>query len=697
MRFIFFLFLLLISHPSQVSSEQNFSIYPFHPPSIFGVNVITGEIKKTNSPDIHYDLYQEGENRLGEETLYLSADDFRIGKVKTIDLNLSEYPSIHIYLFFERDATRVCDQTDRVRIFRYTPSQFLQAVEDYQRESSGSLKLYRIRRLFWIESPSPRLISHSLEDENGEIVSCYSYFYNDQGELVKEVFSGNLSGNCSILCKIGKDGYPEANGVETYSIDFHPHSQEEHDFLSSMFENNSLIPTDLTVATQDQIFKGESDRQERYDEWGQCVAAIDADGNETLYTYDSFGRLISILSLSLLDEWDQPYRSLTTFAYNICDQITQITDPKGEQITISYNARGKPIKIVYPDGSYDTFTYFLNGALKEKRMRDGIVYSVTQDELNNIFCMNHDDGLLDLSEETSHTEDESRHTYSYAIWNGAVDAIYSFFNYLQTSVYAAKVKWTPELKLPLSVSQAFENISKTFFSESIFRLMGSEIDQRFIEYYGEREISDKVRVTFINGIMNSAHILFQSLKLISESHGGIKVHYVYRPTDGWTLDLARAVLIKTAFLLGFRSAQAHLLAQMWRQLIQEMGGVGGGGTIIHYAHSIGGSDTDRARELLSPEEQKMIRVITFGSPTLIRNEGFQSVFNMVSVNDGVSSFFLEPFGYIRNFFDPNSNVQFYGSFLNWPYWPADHLLNGSTYGSILYWLGKQFLAEFSPI
>ena len=156
-------------------------------------------------------------------------------------------------------------------------------------------------------------------------------------------------------------------------------------------------------------------------------------------------------------------------------------------------------------------------------------------------------------------------------------------------------------------------------------------------------------------------------------------------------------MIKTTFLFfGFRSLHAHLLAELWRSLIQEMGGVEGGGTIVHYAHSLGGSETDRARELLSPEEQKMIRVITFGSSTLVRNEGFQYVVNNISVNDGVSSFLLEPLGHIRNLFDPDSNVRYHGSYFygSSPWWPGDHLLNGPTYSALLRQMGKDFVSEF---
>jgi len=250
------------------------------------------------------------------------------------------------------------------------------------------------------------------------------------------------------------------------------------------------------------------------------------------------------------------------------------------------------------------------------------------------------------------------------------------------------------LQLPDFIGAELERIGKALFGETSYLLMGFHFEETEVGCYGDHEISEKVRVTFINGMLNTRAMMSESLNQISESHGGVKVHYVFRPTEGWMWDISRAILIRTAFTLGFRSSHAYLLAGMWRELIEEMGGVGGGGVIIHYAHSLGGAETDRARELLSPEEQQMIRVVTFGSSTLVRNVGFQNVINIVSVNDGVSSCLLEPLGHIRNYFDPESNVHFHGSYLNFPLWPTDHSFTGSTYRAILIDMGEKFLEEF---
>jgi len=279
------------------------------------------------------------------------------------------------------------------------------------------------------------------------------------------------------------------------------------------------------------------------------------------------------------------------------------------------------------------------------------------------------------------------------LWMNASHAFFAGSRHMQNSANQFVSTLGNELYLPDEVNQGVEDLGKSLFGDQFYFLMGLETEKTLVGCYPGVELNPKVRVTFINGILTTQAGMQENLEFLSQSHGGIKVNYVFRPTEGWAWDISRAVLIRTAFALGFRSWHANLLARQWRYLINEMGGVDGGGVIIHYAHSLGGTETDRARELLSLEEQKMIRVITFGSATLIRNQGFQSVHNHVSINDGVPSFLLEPLGKLRNYFDPESNVIYHGSlFESKPM--CDHLISGITYSRLISECGSAFLEEF---
>lgn len=281
-------------------------------------------------------------------------------------------------------------------------------------------------------------------------------------------------------------------------------------------------------------------------------------------------------------------------------------------------------------------------------------------------------------------------------WDTVWDSIFGFWNHLEESASGLGTALKNELQLSDEFAASFEVLGDEWLGYHMMVLLGCRREQACTGVYGEKEINSKVRVTFINGILTTHDTLIECLDLISKSHGGVKVHYVFRPSEGFTWDVDRGLMLKFGYeLLGFRSKYAHMLADMWRGLIEEMGGVGGGGTIIHYAHSMGGTETDRARGLLTPEEQKMIRVITFGTLTIIRNHGFQSVVNHICVNDGVATV-LDPFGLIRNFFDPSSNVVWDDEefFPLWR-WPWNHLLCGA-YRPAINESGRQFLIEFAP-
>ena len=63
-------------------------------------------------------------------------------------------------------------------------------------------------------------------------------------------------------------------------------------------------------------------------------------------------------------------------------------------------------------------------------------------------------------------------------------------------------------------------------------------------YNPGHEINSHVRVTLINGILNVSSDMDLILQTISKSHADLTVHYVFRPTEGWTKDLINCAFIK---------------------------------------------------------------------------------------------------------------------------------------------------------
>ncbi|MBA3603124.1 MAG: hypothetical protein H0W50_05685 [Parachlamydiaceae bacterium] len=202
----------------------------------------------------------------------------------------------------------------------------------------------------------------------------------------------------------------------------------------------------------------------------------------------------------------------------------------------------------------------------------------------------------------------------------------------------------------------------------------------------KKEANDKVRISFINGILNVKEDYHNSIEKISQGHGDTSIHYVCQPTEGLSWDILKSSLSK----LGYTSPQAIAIAKIWKSLIAEIGGTESDGLVIHYAHSIGGTNTYSAKYLLTPEEQKMIKVITFGSPTIIPDQGFRSVTNYISVRDGIT--LLDPISRISAFFNDNAHIVYVGSYYGIPF--IDHLLYGETYGEIITSHGKDFINQY---
>ncbi len=273
----------------------------------------------------------------------------------------------------------------------------------------------------------------------------------------------------------------------------------------------------------------------------------------------------------------------------------------------------------------------------------------------------------------------------------------SDFTSVLSSCYNAVVSFTSKIlnglkseaeyikKIRPSMTAVFEK----YFGVGFLTLSGFYSHPMETGQYGQGEINDKTRITFINGILNVRSSFRQSLELMSHAHGGTNIHYIFRPTDGWCWDMLQSILIK----FGYISPYARELAATWKNLIQEMGGVEGGGTIIHYCHSLGGADTLNAARLLSPEERQMIHVISLGSAAPIHNNiGFYTTTNYVSIRDAIP--YSDPVGYIKAIFCPHYNTVFVGSFLDGlPL--IDHKLNSPTYTLVLTNLGFKFLEMYS--
>lgn len=268
-------------------------------------------------------------------------------------------------------------------------------------------------------------------------------------------------------------------------------------------------------------------------------------------------------------------------------------------------------------------------------------------------------------------------------FNVGLRALTSLYNAIQ-----AYRDWVNNFTGLTIVYHHLEEISYKMLGKSFLAYCGIYPQSAQSGVFGDGEIDAKVRISFAHGILNIRSDLVDNLRQLSITHGGVNIHYVYRPTEGFAWDILKCMAIK----FGWVSPEAKEIVRMWKGLIEEMGGVEGGGKIIHYAHSLGGTDTYTALSFLTAEEQKMIDIRTIGSATLIPEEGYYTATNYVSKRDGVCLF--DPVRYFKAKFKGNGNTVFVGDFwvLAVPF--TDHPMSVDSYQEVIRALGQAFLETY---
>lgn len=208
--------------------------------------------------------------------------------------------------------------------------------------------------------------------------------------------------------------------------------------------------------------------------------------------------------------------------------------------------------------------------------------------------------------------------------------------------------------------------------------------------YGLGEIAPNVRVTAINGILNDVDSCMKTVDILSATHGGTNIHYVYWNSEGWTADIYKGFFSK---IFGYLSLPARELAKLWRRLLEEMGGVEGDGVIYHYAHSIGANETALAATLLTEEERSKLHIITFGPATIISPVGFASAINYISRRDAVSVF--DPWNFYLAHKGSLPHAVVVGEFDS-IHPLLEHSLFSGTYFNLILDHGRQFTEKHSP-
>lgn len=198
-------------------------------------------------------------------------------------------------------------------------------------------------------------------DNQSNLLTCTTYDANNQYAFIETQAYNHLG---QVILKIDRLGKEIAY---TY------------DFLGNQISIACPLENKFTTTVYDfqsqpiEIIEEQFTLRNSYDLLGRKVSSTDRFGNSTYYEYDAFHRLTKVTYPEVLDENHLPCRPTFTYTYDIFGNAITTQDPKGFITTKSYNLRGDPTKISYPDGSFELFKYDAEGSLHRSLSRDQII------------------------------------------------------------------------------------------------------------------------------------------------------------------------------------------------------------------------------------------------------------------------------------------------------------------------------------
>lgn len=583
-----------------------------------------------------------------------------------------------------KDPNNLSDVTEQyitINFYQNDPECILpKMTEEWHRDLAKDTEILTKQTQF--QYSGNNIIQQIVNDYRNDSVEEFHYTYDEEN---RQIASEDSSGNVS---EYAYDMHGNKISVRQTSAEGNINAfNYTYDCANRLVRSEEFDNEGKTIATSYQ-----------YDVLGNQIAVEDTFGNVTSCSYDAFS-LVSITYPTMTNDQNQSINLSETRRYDIFNRVTSVTDAQKNTTQTTYNVRGKPTHIHYSNGTDEKFEYNLDGSLAVAKAKDGSTSKFKYDYLARITDMESCNASGTITNHTQncykgfHFLPKDKEASDKPLENGSsttvLDALYGVykqFAYITSKLTTFLKNYSYEKAIQPEVDQ----VALDVFGKTYLAMSGYYADAPDAGIYGNREFGNHVRVTAINGILNLRNNCINTVKALSDTHGGINIHYVFNPTEGWASDMFKATLAK----FGYVSPQVKLLAETWRKLIEEMGGVNGGGIIVHYAHSIGGTNTVLAKAFLSPEEQKMIHVVSVGSASMIPNEGFASAINYISRRDFVACVSL-----LLSVFHPSpegdTHVSIVGSHLDG--WPViDHLLTGETYLRAIEVLGKKFIDQHGP-
>lgn len=133
-----------------------------------------------------------------------------------------------------------------------------------------------------------------------------------------------------------------------------------------------------------------------YDAESNVVSVTDALGRQATQSRDPLNRLSRLLQ-DVTGTGQPTQNTETKFTYNVFDQVTKVTDPKGLDTTYTYNAFGDRTQLISPDTGATTYTFDAAGNVKTATDARGVTRINTHDALNRLTATTFPDASQNVS------------------------------------------------------------------------------------------------------------------------------------------------------------------------------------------------------------------------------------------------------------------------------------------------------------
>lgn len=303
-----------------------------------------------------------------------------------------------------------------------------------------------------------------------------------------------------------------------------------------------------------------------YDLKGHLVRTTGKDGTVTRFLHDAYGHVLQINRYdskgAFLDHQSAQYNSF---------QMIASQDVKGFTTKYSYDSAGRLRRseketapgLVITEYVYDSLSQLSEyKEWLEAHPKDYTRSFIVRGAANKIIETRVEDANGNiLRQETfpQHTSNlvTGKRSLLWNLLDSIIDAISSLQRFVDEHLSFSHYIREDLEKAGLAIAGKSNLILLGFYSHDIERGV-----------FGQGEVHSKVRMSMINGLLNGRTDFFNSMQIIGQAHKGANIHYILSPTEGWSGDVKLSFLVKC----GYTSRQAHLLAKMWKELIQEMGG-----------------------------------------------------------------------------------------------------------------------------